>query len=129
MSLTKPRFQCGAYDVSPENPSDWSVSEDIGINSQTTLGGELREDMTYRKYVYQLTWDAMSVDDYDDLLEIVQYSLDNGLPITFTWGKFPSSTSGVGVRVRMGARDRRGGSGSTGYYSTVTIVITEVEAQ
>lgn len=127
--LNKPRFQCGTYDITPEHPSDWSVSEDIGMNSLTTLGGELRQDITYRKYVYELTWDAITVDDFDDLLELVQYSLDNGIPIVFTYEKFPSSYTGVGTRVSVSKRSRRGGSGSTGYYSTVTLVITEVSAR
>jgi hypothetical protein len=127
--MNRPNFVCGSYDVSPEHPSDWEVQNIVEKNSQTTLAGTLVEDILYRKYKYKLDWDAMTCDDYEDLEELVNYSIDNNLPVTFTYGKWDSSRYGVSCRLDLGYRIRRGGSGTTGYYSTVSLIITEVSAQ
>ena len=127
--MDKPNFVCGAYDVSPEHSSDWEINNLIEKDEQTTLGGELTTDMVYRKYVYTLSWDAMSVGDYDDLEELINYSLDNDLDVTFTYAKFPSTVSGVTVRIDMPRRTRRGGSGATSYYSSVNLILKEVSKQ
>ena len=124
--MLKPRFVCGAYDVSPEHPSDWEIENLVVKDEQTTLGGELTADVLYRKHIYTLSWDAMSVGDYDDIKELVDYALDNDLDITFTYPKFPPTVSGVVVRIDMPKRTRKGGSGSTSYYSSVVLVLKEV---
>lgn len=124
--MLKPRFVCGAYDVSPEHPSDWEIENLVEKDEQTTLGGELTIDVVHRKYIYTLSWEAMSVGDFDDMEELINYSLDNDLDITFTYPKWPQVVSGATVRIDMPRRVRRGGSGSTAYYSTVILNLKEV---
>lgn len=127
--MNRPTFVCGSYNVSPEHPSDWEIKNIVEKDSQTTLGGNLIEDILYRKYQYILDWDAMSCEDYENLEELVNYSVDNNLPVTFTYIKWQNSRDGVQCRLDLNYRKRRGGSGVTGYYSEVSLVITEVEAR
>lgn len=122
--MNKPLFVCGNLSKQPEHPSDWSVQALHGIAQRRTLDGTEVKDLTWRKYQYTLTWDAMSISDYEAMLQLVNKHNDEGLPITFTYGKFASSSSGVEVFVEPLSRARRGGSGST-YYQNVTIVLVE----
>lgn len=127
--MIKPNFVCGSYDVSPEHPSDWEVQNIVQKDSQTTLAGTLIEDILYRKHIYILDWEAMSCTDYENLEELVHYSVDNNLPVTFTYGKWSNSEYGISCRLELSSRKRRGGSGVSGFYSEVTLVITEVSAR
>ena len=95
-------------------------------NSQTTLNGVLTEDILHRKYEFVLDWEAMSVTDYDNLETLVNYSIDNDVDIEFTYPKFSQSSSGTTVRASLNSRKRKGGSGASTFYSTVTLVLTEV---
>jgi len=125
--MNKPNFFAGAYDVSPEHPSDWSVVPVLGMSEKSSLSGKLLRDVAWRKYQYILTWDAMSKDDFDDLEELFNYSYDSGTEITFTYGKWSWSSSGVQVLGTISDRVRTAGSGADVYYSKVTITLTEVE--
>lgn len=127
--MDKPRFQTSSYDFSPEHPSDWQVDPLIGENVQTTLSGEGVVDTSYRKYQYVLTWEAMSKSDYDSLEEVINDHIDNAAALTFTYVKWPQSTSGVSVIGRLSSRKRAGGSGNTAFYSQVTVTLTEVSAR
>lgn len=125
--MNKPRFVVDTYDVSIEHPSDWSIERKVVKSSQETLSGSLTEDVFYRKYIYTLKWSAMSVSDFDDILEVVNYCDDNDLTLTFIYDKFPQTDgAGTNVRVDLNRRDRTGGSGVTNYLSNVEIVMTEV---
>jgi len=125
--ISKPRFQCGSYDVSPEHPSDWEVRPLLGISEKTSLSGSHLRDVSWRKYEYVLNWDAMSKSDYDDLEELFNYHYDNGAAITFTYTKWPQSSSGISVAGNLSERKRAGGSGNTLFYSKVDIVLTEIQ--
>jgi len=124
--MNSPNLVCETYDISPEHPSNWDIRNIVTKDSQVTLGGVLTEDVLHRKYEIVLEWEAMSVTDYDDLEELVNYSLDNNKTIEFTYPKFPQTSSGTTVRAALSSRKRRGGSGATDYYSTVTLILTEV---
>lgn len=124
--MTKPRFQCGAYDVSPEHPSDWTVKPLLAISEKDSLDGSRLKDVLWRKYEYVLVWDAMSKTDYDNLETLFNYSHDTPANITFTYPKWSQSASGATVVGRLSDRGRAGGSGSSIFYSKVTIVLTEI---
>lgn len=126
MSLAKPRFQCGSYDVSPEHPSDWEVENVVGDSETTSLGGTTLRDIAWRKYQYTLKWDAINNEDYDDLEELFNHYYDTGEPITFTYQKWPQSYSGVLVMGNMSKRGKVAGSGREFFYSDVTITLTEI---
>lgn len=127
--MDKPRFQTTTYDVSPEHPSNWSVDPMIGENVQTTLSGEGVVDISYRKYRYVLEWEAMSVTDYNNLEQVINDHIDQADTLTFTYGKWPQTVSGISVIGRLSSRGRAGGSGNTGYYSKVSVTLTEVSAR
>ena len=127
--MLEPQFVCGAYDVSPEHPSDWVIRPLHGTSEKVSLDGTSLKDIAWRKYEYVLIWDAMSVDDYDDLEELFNHHADEGTDITFTYGKWPQSASGVTVVGKMSDRARAGGSGNTLYYSKVVITLTELASR
>ena len=124
--MTKPRFVCSTYDVSPEHPSDWEFNIIEGKSNDTTLDGTIVKDLAWYKFGYVLTWEAMSVEDFDDLIELYLYHQVNGSDLTFTYDKFPQSESGVKVSMEMPSRSRTGGSGNTNYYSQVKINLVEI---
>lgn len=126
MSISRPSFVSGIYTVTPEHPSDWTVDALIGSSDTISLNGTHLRDVMYRKYVYTLEWDAMSVTDYDDMLELFEYTLDNNETVLFTYDKFPQSESGVSCILSMPERKRRLGSGKVMYYSKVKVVLIEL---
>lgn len=128
--MTKPTFECvGTTTVQPEHPSDWSVESIIGKAQSRTLDGTEVKDLTWRKYEYVLTWDAMSLTDFEALAALIEFHNDNGLSILFTYDKFASSISGVEVFADPLTRKRKGGSGASQYYQNVELRLTEVNSR
>lgn len=127
--MNKPNFVTDNYNVTIEHPSDYKSSPVVVKNSAESLNGTLREDTLYRKYNYTLSYDAMSYTDYESLLELLEDAVDNNLSITFTWPKWTHTASGVLVKIDLPERNRAGGSGSTGYYSKVDLVLREVNSR
>lgn len=127
--MNRPNFVCSTYNVTVEHPSDWTVNRVVNKSVQTSLGGTQMEDMYYRKYSYVLRWDAMIDSEYDDLEELINYSIDNDANITFTYRKWSQSLSGIAVRAILPARKKKAGSGEDNYYSSVELYLTEVSAR
>jgi len=125
--MNKPLLVCSTYTAQPEHPSDWKVEQVVGENVSLTLDGTSVADRFYRKHKYILQWDAMSKEDYDDLSDLINYHLDNNTDITFTYEKWGAlASSGVDCIGKLSARGFRAGSGSSYYYSSVTLELTEI---
>lgn len=127
--MNKPIFQCGAYDVRPEHPSDWSLPALKGIAKGRTLDGTEVKDLTWRKYQYTFTWDAMSKADFEALEELINYHNDAGVDISFSYEKFPQSAVAILVHCDPLDRTRTGGQGSEFYYQNVVIELVEVSSR
>ncbi len=80
-----------------------------------------------QKYRYVLTWNFMTVADYD-ALEILVNDFD---PLTFIWDKY-STTISPGISVLAQLSDRRAitvGTQTTSFYSKVALTLTEMDAR
>lgn len=124
--MIKPTFSCGAYTASPEHPSGRSIRPVHGGITAVTLGGTTRKDMPWRKYVYTLDWESMSLTDYQNLRTLINYHNDTGTPMYFSYEKFQESSTVIEVTVPPLERDGIKGKGTSGYYQSVTLEITEV---
>lgn len=108
------------------HPGRGTKIEPIWIEAKnTTLAGKTRQDVMARKYRYILFYEVMSVSRYNALEAIA-----NGLvAVTFTYGKWPQSESGVSVLVEISARELVAGAGANTYWSSVTVTLTEVNSR
>jgi len=107
-------------------PSAASIKPIWIYSDNTTLGGTTRRDIMARKYEYILSWDYMSVADYDSL-ETVINTLSYA---TFIYGKWPQSESpGVSCLGVLSERNLIYGVGDSSYLSSVTLTLTEVSSR
>ena len=91
-----------------------------------TLGGKTRCDVMARKYEYTLKWNYMSVTDYNNLETVVNLLA----AATFIYGKWPQSVSpGISCLGTLSARNLEYGVGDSDYWSSVTLILTEVESR
>ncbi len=127
--MNKPTFTCGPYSVNPEHPSDWSIPAVTAIAKSTSLGGSALKDLSWRKYSYVLTWDAMSKADFEALEQLVNYHNDQGVNVQFSYDKFPNTVAPVEVHIDPLDRKRTLGAGNVNYYQNVQITMVEAEAQ
>jgi hypothetical protein len=125
-ALNYPKFQVGSYNVDIEHPSNWSLKHVTGENMKNTLGGQTMTDILYRKYEYSLKYDAMSKTDYDNLLLVMNYALDNDAEILFTYNKWTQTQEGVYVNMRLSDRGFRGGQGNVLFYSGISVELIEI---
>lgn len=107
-------------------PSE-AVIKPIWISANNlTLGGKTRRDVMARKYEYTFKWDYMSVTDYNNLETVVNLLI----AATFIYGKWPQSvTPGVSCLGTLSARNLEVGVGDTDYWSSVSLILTEVESR
>ena len=90
-----------------------------------TLGGKTRRDVMARKYQYTLSWNYMSVTDYNALETVINALV----AATFIYAKWPQSiTPGVSCLASLSARKLEAGVGDS-YWSSVTLVLIEVESR
>jgi len=108
-------------------PGSGTKIEPIWISADhTTLGGKTRKEVMARKYKYTLVYPVMSVTDYNTLEAIV----NTLAPATFIYAKWPQSVSpGISVIAELNARELIYGTGDTNYWSSVTLIITEVNSR
>ncbi|GAF84225.1 unnamed protein product [marine sediment metagenome] len=106
-------------------PSEATIEPFWVFGEITTLGGKTRRDVMARKYKYTLRWSLMSVTDYDNLEAVINALV----AATFTYEKWPHSTSGVSCLGTLSARRLEYGAGDTNYLSSVTLILTEVSAR
>jgi len=126
MALEKPTLSSLTGTVTLPHPSKGTKIIPIWVQAKhTTLGGKTRQEVMARKYQYVLVYDVISVDTYDALEDKVEELVE----LTFTYGKWPQSTAGVTVLVELSARDLVYGTGSTNYWSKVTVTLTEVNSR
>ncbi len=93
---------------------------------QTTIGGTTRRDLMARKYKYTLSWDYITVADYN----AIETKVNGTQPLTFIYNKWPqSSTTGVSVLAELSNRQLMAGSGDASYLSSVTLNLTEVSSR
>jgi hypothetical protein len=101
---------------------DAATISPIWISAENlTLGGKTRRDVMARKYQYTMSWNYMSVNDYN-ALETVINALSSA---TFTYAKWPQSTSGVSCLGKLADRKLVYGVGDTSFYSNVTLTLIE----
>jgi hypothetical protein len=124
--MNRPLLVCGSLSASPEHPSDWSIDVQSSISQNTTLNGTVTKDVMYRKYIYVLTWEAMSKTDFDELNTLINYHNDNSQNILFTYTKWAQSATVREVVSLPLERSMRAGSGSSNYYQSVTLTLIEV---
>ena len=124
--MVKPNFVCGPHNVSPEHPSDSTIPVMQSTANATSLGGVTTRDVAWRKYQYELHWEHMSLNDFEALEDLVNYSNDNGVPITFSYEKYRQTNTQKQVLVDLIPRDNLRGSGKDAYYQKVTVRITEI---
>jgi len=127
--MNKPQFICGNLTVNPEHPSNWSVQAIHGTAQTRTLDGTEVKDLTWRKYEYTLTWEAMSLADFEALEQLVNKHNDETTTMTFEYAKFTSASSPVEVFCEPLDRTRKGGQGNTQYYQNVVIKLIEVNSR
>lgn len=127
--MNKPQFVCNGNTVEVEHPSNWGVQAIHGTAQTRTLDGTEVKDLTWRKYEYSLTWDAMSLADFEALEQLINVHNDETKPITFEYAKFTSANSPVEVFIEPLDRTRRGGQGNTQYYQNVTLKLIEVNSR
>ncbi len=126
MALAKPTLASIGGTATLPHPSKGTKIVPVWIQAKhTTLGGKTRQEVMARKYQYVLVYEVMSVSTYDDLEDKVEELVE----LTFTYGKWPQSTSGVTVLAELSARDLVYGTGATDYWSKVTITLTEVNSR
>jgi hypothetical protein len=97
----------------------WQSAENL------TLDGTSRRNIMARKYEYTLSWDHMSVTNYNDLEVIVNTLSAN----TFVYGKWPQSAGGISCLASLSARTLKVGTGDINYWSSVTLTLTEVDSR
>lgn len=127
--MNSPKFIAGSYTVQPEHPNGWSVNPIGGYVKNITLGGTQVKDVMYRKYEYILSWDSMHKDDFELLQQLVNYHNDEGENILFSYNKFESTTSPIECHCDLLERSFASGSGSSDYYQSVTMTLTEVSSR
>jgi len=93
----------------------------------TTIGGKTRWDVFGRKYTYKLNYDFVSVSDYESMETLV----NNLTEQTFIWDKYDSCDStGVSVLAELSSRQpKTPGNKDTGFYSKVTLTLSEVSSR
>ena len=105
---------------------DMASIEPIWINSDnTTLGGKTRRDVMARKYQYVLKWNYMKVSAYNELEAVV----NNLVAATFTYGKWPQSSTGVSCLATLSQRKLEVGSGDSNFFSSVTLTLVEEDTR
>ena len=123
--MNRPNFICGAYNVTIEHQNDWDVTPRSGISENESLGGTNLRDVSYFKYAYRLIYDAMSLEDFEALEQLINYHNTSGDPILFNYEKFWQTDGGVYVHGKLIPRSFRGGKGKDSYYQTSTIELVE----
>ena len=107
-------------------PSATSIDPLWGKQEHITLAGTTRRELSSRKYGYKLTWDYMTVTDYDAL----EAKVNGTQPMTFIYEKWPQSDgAGVSVLAELSPRTLQYGTGKTAYLSSVTLTLTEVSSR
>src|SRR5574343_301300 len=120
--MNQPSLTLDTTTINLPFPTDWSVTPIIGENVQTSLAGTDFIDVGFRKYEYTLSWETIWSDDYDELEDMINDSIDLGSTLTFIYDKFPQTqTPGAIVVGRLSARKQKAGSGQA-YYSQVDLV-------
>lgn len=96
----------------------------IDKSSVETINNRTAWDARSKKYQYVLTWDFITVDDYDDLETLV----NNFEALTFIWNKYDITKSpGVSVLATLSNRiPVTAGTQITGFYSNVSLTLIEV---
>jgi len=107
-------------------PSAASITPVWVSADNITLGGKTRRDVMARKYQYLLSWDYMTVTDYNNL----ETQVNLLVAATFIYGKWPQSASpGISCLGILSARKLEYGVGDSAYLSSVTLTLTEVNSR
>jgi len=103
---------------------DEAIIVPIWVSAEnTTLGGKTRRDVMARKYQYTFKWKYMNDTDYTALETVI----NTLVAATFTYGKWPQSTSGVDCLGTLSQRKLEVGVGDSSFFSSVTLTLIEEE--
>ena len=106
-------------------PSEATITPVWVSADNVTLGGKTRREVMARKYQYTLSWNYMSVTDYNNLETVV----NTLTAATFIYDKWPqSATTGVSCLATLSARKLESGVG-TEFWSSVTLTLIEIESR
>ncbi len=111
-----------------EYPTNWTVTPMIGEAVGTTLNGQLKVDVMYRKYMYNLSYEALSKTDFEILQNAINGFIDSSTLPTFTYAKIAQASTGVVVKPRLSGETRIAGAG-TGYYVSVELELVEINSR
>ena len=117
--ISRPTFGAATMPFPDETTIDpiWVSAEN------TTLGGKTRRDVMARKYQYTFKWKYMNDTDYTALETVINALV----AATFTYGKWPQSTSGVSCLGTLSQRKLELGVGDSSFFSSVTLTLVEEE--
>jgi len=117
--ISRPTFGAATMPFPDETTIDpiWVSAEN------TTLGGKTRRDVMARKYQYTFKWKYMNDTDYTALETVINALV----AATFTYGKWPQSTSGVDCLGTLSQRKLEVGVGDSSFFSSVTLTLIEEE--
>lgn len=107
----------------------YSLVRDVKTDKQDAQDGTTLIDYTYRKYGVNLTYNASTREDFDNLADFLDTAFDNQEELEFKFAKVDKYTSYVVVDVELSEINFVGGSGDTDYYYSYSLVITEAVAR
>jgi hypothetical protein len=93
--MNKPLLVCDTKSLELDHPIKVNRESNVSRNVIESLGYKSYSDVMGRKYTYKLSWEGLAKAQYDALIELYEHHLDTGIPVTFTYSKWSSSTLGT----------------------------------
>ncbi len=124
--IAKPTLTCGPRSVTLPTPSDFSLPVISGGVEAQSLNGTYLKDVPWRKYQYQLTWEAMDQSDFADIEDLVNYNNDFGVAILFQFSRFRQSDVPVYCNAQFLAEKSIGAHYVPSCYQNVVLTLTEI---
>jgi len=109
------------------HPSDWTIKNLEFSAEKRSIKGDNYIDNYGRNLEFVLDYNAYSNSDYDNLIDFYNDYFANGTHLVFNYAKFPQANN-VNVSMHISDRGHALGSGSSLYYSKVTITLKVLTA-
>lgn len=103
----------------PEQPSVEELKSEI---HRETLGGQRRVSRLWRKYLYRMTLEPLTVAAYNSFRDLWTSALSTGNFPTFSFAEWWPDANGVSVAMELGPHETPYG----GPVGKTTLVLTEV---
>lgn len=96
----------------------------------TTVKGIARRQRSYRKNGIELPYSAIKVEEYNSIVNFINGAYDSGDELEFKFEKYSKYSNWVEVQVDISeATEFVGGSGTTGFYVSFVISISDTKAR